>query len=354
MGASRGLRRRLFVPFMLVMLMLLGACAGTDEPEATETTGQTTTDADTEAQGDDTETEETQELVSANIGVPGKSSAFIHTYVAEGAGIFEQCGLDATIVEMQAPQVAAALESGDIDVAANTGSNIRAAFQGLPVRVVAVTKNNFDYAILANGITSPEELAGKSIVSAAPTSTPGVALRAALEDLGLTDEVEIVSASDTAARVTLLQAGEVDASLINTDGALRLQAENPDLNIVYRPEDFPPNPYTGVVTTMSTIEGNRELVEKTISAYLEAGRFIVENPEDTQAIYEQAFDLTSEQAAEMYELTTPLIVEDGMPTDELLQGEARLNTITLERDVTVEEVQEAIDLSILESLESTC
>lgn len=357
MRESRGWARRAFIPLTVVLVFVLAACGG-DEPEQASGEDNATEDV-TAATGtesaEETEAPEApQDRMEANIGVPGKSSAFFHTYVADAAGIFEQCGLDATIVEMQAPQIAAALEQGDINLGPGIGSVIRASFQGLPVRVVAVMKNGFDYSILASGITSAEELAGKTIVSAAPTSTPGVALRAALDDLGLTDEVEVVSAQNTAARVSLLRAGEVDASIINVDGALRLQGEDPNLNIVYRPEDFPPNPFTGLTATVSTIEENPDLVRRAISAYLATGRFILENPEETQAIYQEAYELTSEQAAQMYDLTSPLIVEDGMPTDELIEGEARLNSIALEREVTVDEIRDALDLSLIEGLEPTC
>ena len=62
---------------------------------------------------------------------------FLAAGVAQHKGFFKDEGLDADIVVMTAPASIAALSNGDIDYTLLTGSVIRAAIRGLPLRIVA-------------------------------------------------------------------------------------------------------------------------------------------------------------------------------------------------------------------------
>ena len=69
--------------------------------------------------------------------------------VAHHKGFFKDEGLEADIVVMSAPASIAALANGDIDYTLLTGSVIRAAIRGLPVRIVAGLMSSSAHVFLA-------------------------------------------------------------------------------------------------------------------------------------------------------------------------------------------------------------
>ena len=69
--------------------------------------------------------------------------------VAQRKGFFKDEGLDADIVVMGAAPSIAALSNGDIDFTLLTGTVIRAAIRGLPVRLVAGLMTSSPHVLLA-------------------------------------------------------------------------------------------------------------------------------------------------------------------------------------------------------------
>ena len=87
---------------------------------------------------------------------------FLAAGVAQHKGFFKDEGLDTDIVVMTAPASIAALSNGDIDYTLLTGSVIRAAIRGLPVRVVAGLMTSSTHVFLARPeIKTIKELVGK-------------------------------------------------------------------------------------------------------------------------------------------------------------------------------------------------
>ena len=67
----------------------------------------------------------------------GYNMIFLSAGVAQHRGFFKDEGLDADIIVMGATPSIAALTNGDIDFTLLTGTVVRAAIRGLPVRLVA-------------------------------------------------------------------------------------------------------------------------------------------------------------------------------------------------------------------------
>ena len=89
---------------------------------------------------------------------------FLSAGVAQYKGFFKDEGLDADIVVMGAATSIAALSNGDIDCTLLTGSVIRAAIRGLPVRLVAGLLTSSPHVLLARQeIKSIKELRGKKV-----------------------------------------------------------------------------------------------------------------------------------------------------------------------------------------------
>src|SRR5713101_2128691 len=71
------------------------------------------------------------------IGYPGPAAQFIPLPLAQMKGFLKEEGLGAEFVQMSGTVSIAALVNGDIDYYATVDSGVRAALQGLPVKVVA-------------------------------------------------------------------------------------------------------------------------------------------------------------------------------------------------------------------------
>ena len=105
------------------------------------------------------------------------SGSYNVTYLAAGVsqhkGFFRDEGLDADIVVMTAPASIAALTNGDIDYSLLTGTVIRAAIRGLPVRIVAGLMTSSAHVFLARPeIKTIKELAEKRSASPASATRP--------------------------------------------------------------------------------------------------------------------------------------------------------------------------------------
>jgi len=74
---------------------------------------------------------------------------FLSAGVAQHKGFFKDEGLDADIVVMGAAPSIAALSNGDIEFTLLTGTVIRAAIRGLPVRLVAGLMTSSPHVLLA-------------------------------------------------------------------------------------------------------------------------------------------------------------------------------------------------------------
>ena len=89
----------------------------------------------------------------------GYNMIFLSSGVAQHRGFFKDEGLDADIVVM-----GASLINGDIDFTLLTGTVIRAAIRGLPVRLVAGLMTSSPHVLLARPeIKSVKELTGKKV-----------------------------------------------------------------------------------------------------------------------------------------------------------------------------------------------
>lgn len=94
----------------------------------------------------------------------GYNMIFLSSGVAQHRGFFKDEGLDADIIVMGAAPSIAALTNGDIDFTLLTGTVIRAAIRGLPVRLVAGLMTSSPHVLLARPeIKSVKELTGKKV-----------------------------------------------------------------------------------------------------------------------------------------------------------------------------------------------
>jgi NitT/TauT family transport system substrate-binding protein len=276
----------------------------------------------------------------------GYNMIFLSAGVAHHKGLFKDEGLDADIVVMGAAPSIAALTNGDIDYTLLTGTVIRAAIRGLPVRLVAGLLSSSPHVLLAQPeIKTIKELSGKKVGLAGFGDATHVLARLILARNGIDPEKEVqfVPLGSDSGRFAGLQQKLADAVVTSPP----LDFEGRKLARAYEYVNYP---LSGVGVNIKTIEQNRDQVKRTIRALIKASRFIRENREEAVKLLMAWAKAKPEQAYASYDATVKVISHDGgIPADglNLLIDQAKKD-VKITREIPLSEIA---DFTILREVQ---
>ena len=112
--------------------------------------------------------------------------------LAHKHGFLKAEGVDAEVIRMTGNVPIAALVSGEIDYHTNVSSGVRAAIQGLPLRVVAAYGEGSGMVLVSRAsIKSVPELKGKVIAVGNPGSAPDTNGRIMVKHFGLEPDRDV-------------------------------------------------------------------------------------------------------------------------------------------------------------------
>ncbi len=193
------------------------------------------------------------------------------------AGIFRKYDFDPQIIFIAgAPPHIAALVTGDVDFTVFAGpASIVANLEGADVVVLMSFINTMDHSIFTiPAVKKPEDLRGKKIGVSRPGASDDYGARVALRKWGLQPDKEVafLGVGSQPARLTAMQAGRVDAVLLQPPITAKAKQEGfnelaslADLGLDYLG--------TCLVTTRTRIEKNEALVRRFARAMLEGIHF---------------------------------------------------------------------------------
>jgi len=257
----------------------------------------------------------------------------------------------ADIVVMGAAPSIAALSNGDIDGTLLTGTVIRAAIRGLPVRLVAGLMTSSPHVLLARPeIKTIKELSGKKVGLAGFGDATHVLARLILARNGIDPEkeVQVVLLVTDSARFSALQQKLADA--VVTSPPLDFEGKKLGYNVLARAYEYVNYPLSGVGVSIKTIEQNRDQVKRMIRALIRASRFIRENREEAVKVLMAWAKAKPEHAYASYDATVKVISHDGgIPADglNLLIDQAKKD-VKITREIPLSEVA---DFSILREVQ---
>ncbi len=232
-------------------------------------------------------------------------------------GIFEEYGVrleTATTAGGNAGIPAMLGGSTDIVMAGGFPA-IQAAEKGLPVRILAASSTSLteeespeDYVEIVAGpdadITSPDELAGKTMAVNVRGGTNEIYTLAFLEKHGVDPSTVKLVALPFPDMPAALLAGRIDATMIGAPFLQTLKAEGAKtLGYPYRVQENPANPGT-YVTTDKFAEENPETLEKLIAA-LDKVVEEMNKPENREAVLESLSKHTQISVDELESVTFP-------------------------------------------------
>jgi ABC-type nitrate/sulfonate/bicarbonate transport system substrate-binding protein len=268
---------------------------------------------------------------------------------AHRRGFLKVEAIDAEVIRMTGNVPIAALVNGEIDYHTSPGPAVRAAIQGLPLRVVAAYGEGGSWVLVSRtNIKSVPELKGKVIAVGNPGSGPDTNGRILVKHFGLEPDrdVKFVAAAEglPEGRLLRVQQGLVDATVVPIPADL--SAKKLGLNVIARSyEIYKPTTF-GLITTTRKIKEKRDEVKRMIIAGIKASRYIRANREASVQSLMELFRTDREVAAATYEYLSKTLNDDGSPTENgfRLLIEDIKESVKVSREVSFNEVS---DLSIL-------
>jgi ABC-type nitrate/sulfonate/bicarbonate transport system substrate-binding protein len=261
-----------------------------------------------------------QAVEKIRISVSGSyNMIFLSAGVAQHKGFFKDESLEADIVVMGAAPSIAALSNGDIDFTLLTGSVIRAAIRGLPVRLAAGLMTSSPHVLLAREeINSVKELGGKKVGLGAFGDATHVLARTIIAHHGLDPEkqIQFLALGSDSARFAALQ--QKLADVVVTSPPWDFEGKKMGYQVLARAYEYLNYPLSGVGVNVKTLQQDRQLVKKAVRSLVKASRFIRDNREEAVKILIAWGKVKPEHAYASYDSTVKVISMDGgIPADGL-------------------------------------
>ncbi len=276
---------------------------------------------------------------------------FLAAGVAQHRGFFKDEGLDADMVVMGAGPSLATISNGDIDYTLLTGSVIRAAIRGLPLRIVAGLMTSSAHVFLARPeIKSIKELQGKKIGLAGFGDATHVLARMILAKQGIDPDkdVQFLTLGSDSGRFAGLLQGLVD--MVVTSPPWDFEGKRLGYNILARAYEHVNYPLAGLGVNEKTLQQNRAQVKRVIKSLVRANRFMRDNREESAKVLMTWGKVKPEHAYASYDSTVKVISADGgIPADglNLLIDQAKKDA-KITREIPVSEVA---DFTILREVQ---
>jgi ABC-type nitrate/sulfonate/bicarbonate transport system substrate-binding protein len=269
--------------------------------------------------------------------------------LAHKKGFLKAEGVDAEVIRMTGNVPVAALVSGEIDYHTVLGTSVRAAIQGLPLRVIAAYGEGSGWVLASRpSIRSVPELKGKVIAVGNPGSGPDTNGRIMVKHFGLEPDrdVKFVAAAEglPEGRLLRVQQGFIDATAVPIPADL--SAKKLGLNVIAHSYEIYKPTASGLITTTRKIQEKRDEVKRMIIAGIKASRYIRANRKATVQSLMELLKTDREVAAAIYEYLSKTLNDDGSPTESgfRLLIEDIKESVKMSREVSFNEVS---DLSIL-------
>jgi ABC-type nitrate/sulfonate/bicarbonate transport system substrate-binding protein len=216
------------------------------------------------------------------VSAPSKSLTWFPAALAKERGFFRDEGLDVDFVIMNPRLALQAVISGDVAYTTALGSTIRAAFRGIPLRVVLTICEKPHFALIAQpGITSMDKLKGKVLGISSFGASSDTMARAVLNKYKLApgQDVKILAVGGGLNRLAALKSGAIDATLIEAPYNIMLEREG--FSRILFVGDIVPSPIAGFGTTVERIQKQSGEIRKLVRATLRAIQFAKTNRQES-------------------------------------------------------------------------
>lgn len=245
------------------------------------------------------------------LGVSSKSIGFFDTWVGQEKGFFRKYGIDSEVITIRPNLSVVALHSGEIDYSLMTGTVVRAAVKGLPLRLITIgLKSSFHTLVARPNFKSVTELRGKRIAISNVGATDDLVARALLQKAGLDPrrDVAMMSVGASETRFQSLISGQMDAATLSLPHSVL--AKQQGFRFLGSAGDVLQIPFIGLSTTTTKIQREREQVKRMIQAQMDSMHWIKNQKQEAIQFLRQFFGTDEATAIESYNVYAPLIINN--------------------------------------------
>lgn len=252
------------------------------------------------------------QLVLVRAGYGGSGGYQLPLWVNKEAGLAKKYGIDLEILLIAAGSLnMQALVGGSIQLSQNSASAaIQAALKGVPVVIIATAESKIPFQIISRPeIKDPQQLRGRRIGTSGFGGSGDTAIQAALKAWKIDPrDVKILQSGSTAARISALTLGHIDATIISYPELF--YARKLGMNLLGDAGDFLSYPNTSLVVVRSFLEKQRSLVKNLLKAQIEAIHTIRTNKELTLRILRKYLKVNDSEAIDAtYEFFSARMLE---------------------------------------------
>ncbi|MFP3896560.1 MAG: ABC transporter substrate-binding protein [Anaerolineales bacterium] len=227
---------------------------------------------------------------------------FTPMYVALERGYFEEEGIDVTLDYGTETDLLQRVGTGELRFAVGSGDQVvLARANDLPVVYFLNWYRHFPVCVVSmadKGITSPEDLVGKTVGIPATEGASYIGWLAFLDQAGIArEDVNLQSIGYT--QVASLMENRVDAAICYAmNEPVQLQADGHDINVFYL-DEYTNLVSNGFITNEETIENNPELIRGVARAFLRGLEDTVDDPDAAFEIAREAIPEMEDETAEL-------------------------------------------------------
>ena len=279
------------------------------------------------------------------IGIPSRSMSSFPHMVALRQGFYQQEGFDLELIVVSSgiPAVQAVV-AGDLDFTTTGNVATLAALRGMPIRNVMVSSTASDQTLLVRPeIRRVEDLKGKVLGVAGIRSISDVSIRLLLPKYGLSPDVDvtIISLGGSGVRLTALQGGKIDGTLLSAPQ--NKTAVKMGFRELIFMKDLRGVPSGSLSTSLRKIQNDPDSIVRTITVTLRALRFIKGNKEETLKLMSKELGIKDREISSMvYDDGIKLYSDTGIPSDASVMEEIGVakEILGISRDVSPVEISD--------------
>ena len=213
------------------------------------------------------------------VGIPTSPPNIVHmpVIVAKELGLYKKVGLDVDIVSLgDGTKVYRALLAGNIEFGLTPGApTIIGTSNGATVKALSANLPKFEASMVVRAdIKTLADLKGKRIGIQEPGGFADILSRSVLRAAKI-DPKEVNFVSIASEDVPALVANQVDTAILHVEQEMFAKSKVPDLHAVARMWELQPKTlYTFLSANEKTIKGMPDVVQKMVTANIEATRIM--------------------------------------------------------------------------------
>jgi len=301
------------------------------------------------------------ELKKLNVCFSSPSGTMVPVWYAFEKDLFEKYGLDVNLAYIgSGSRAATAMIAGDVAFCQIAGSAVtNSVVAGADLVMIGGLFNTYVYSLMVTpDIQSADDLVGKAVAISRAGSSSDAAIRVALEGLGLVPDtdVAVLAIGGQSARLAAMESGAVSGTVVSVPETVEAKevgfVELLDMSTLNVPFQ-----HTGVATTRTLLDSDRETAVNFMKAVTEAIALMKSDPEGTKSVMAEYLLLDVEDdAASLDEAFNVLILgylpQAPYPT---LDGIQTLLTNLVDEDPNAANFtpEDVADTSIVQELEDS-